>query len=147
MGSTHYRSDVREKGARTASFSTIQAGTISGALTLSGAIEMSSTLTVTGLTTATGGLVVPATKYIKLGSAYIITPPAATLSGAAGVFANATLNAAASTALDGVVATKGDIPAGTLMINASVGAVASTLIFVKIGLASWAGVNGGFIGT
>jgi hypothetical protein len=135
MGSTHYRSDVREKGARTASFSTIQAGSITGDLSLSG------TVTTTGLTTATGGLLVPETKYIKLGSAYIITPPAVTLSGAAGIFSNATLNIVASTALTGVVATKGDIPRGTLLINASVGAVASCQILVKVGLASWAGIG------
>lgn len=47
MGNTHFRSDVREHGSRTASFSTIAGGTIS----------------------ATGG----AGSYYKLGSIYIIT--------------------------------------------------------------------------
>jgi hypothetical protein len=139
MGNTRFRSDVREHGARTASFSTIQAGTISGTVTLSGAIAMSSTLTTTGLHTATGGVSVPATSYIKLGSIYIISGAP---SGAAGVFSNASINALASAALTGVVATKGDIPRGTLFINASVNNAASSTLLVKIGLASWTGVSG-----
>jgi hypothetical protein len=142
MGNTRFRSDVREQGARTASFSTIQAGTISGTLTLSGAVSMSTTLTTTGLHTATGGVSVPATSYIKLGSIYIITGAP---SGAAGVFSNASVNALASTALTGVVATKGDIPRGTLFINASVGNAASNTVLVKVGLASWSGQGGSII--
>jgi len=142
MGSTHFRSDVREKGARTASFSTIAAG----ALTCDSLVN-AGTVTQTGLSTNTGGVSVPATSYIKLGAVYVICPPAVSLSGAAGVFSNATLNAAASTALTGVVATKGDIPRGSLLLNASVGNTASTLIFIKVGLASWASSKGDIMQT
>ena len=78
MGVTHFRSDVKESGARTASFSTITAGTISSA---------------DGIDVATG-------KYYKLGSIYIITgvPAAFTKAGidavatlAAGVAANTSI--------------------------------------------------------
>jgi hypothetical protein len=130
MGNTHFRSDVREKGARTASFSTIAGGAVT-----------TTSLTNTGLTTATGGVSVPVTSYIKLGSIYMVTAAAASVSG----FTNATINALASTALTGVVATKGDIPRGTLFINASSGAVASNVILVKVGLASWSGQGGSII--
>lgn len=130
MGSTHYRSDVREKGARTASFSTIAAG----ALTCDSLVNA-------GLVTATGGISVPVTSYIKLGNVYLITANQADVDG----FTNASINALASVALTGVVATKGDIPRGTLFLNASSNAVASNMILVKVGLASWYGQGGGSI--
>jgi hypothetical protein len=143
MGNTRFRSDVREQGARTASFSTIAAGTISGNLTVSGnntysgTAAFSSTVAVTGLTTATGGVSIPATSYLKLGSIYVVTAAAASVSG----FTNATVNALASTALTGVVSTKGDIPRGTIFINASSNAVASNIMLGKVGLASWTGLG------
>ncbi len=137
MGNTRFRSDVREQGARTASFSTIQGGTISGNLTLSGNNTFSGTSTMTGLVTANGGVSIPASKYFKLGSIYIITAAAASVDG----FTNASINALASTALTGVVSTKGDIPRGTIFINASSNAVASNIMLGKIGLASWTGLG------
>jgi len=136
MGSTHYRSDVREKGARTASFSTISAG----ALTCDSLVN-AGTVTQTGLITATGGIAIPVTSYIKLGAVYLITANQADVDG----FTNASINALASVALTGVVATKGDIPRGTLFLNASSNAVASNMILVKVGLASWYGSGGGSI--
>lgn len=132
MGNTRFRSDVREQGARTASFSTIAAGALTcNSLVNAGAV------TNTGLITATGGVSVPATSYVKLGSIYIITAAAADVTG----FTNATINALASTALTGVVATKGDIPRGTIFINASSNSVASNIMLGKVGLASWTGLG------
>jgi hypothetical protein len=136
MGNTRFRSDVREKGARTASFSTIAAGALTcNSLVNAGAV------TNTGLITATGGVSVPSTSYIKLGAIYLISAAAADVTG----FTNATINALASTALSGVVATKGDIPRGSIFFNASSNAVASNLILVKVGLASWTGIDGGSV--
>lgn len=138
MGNTHFRSDVREQGARTASFSTIVGGAITANTSLTTAgLTNTGVVTNTGLITANGGVSVPATKYIKLGSIYIITAAAASITGVS----NATINALASTALTGVVATKGDIPRGTIFINASSNAVASNIMLGKIGLASWAGLG------
>jgi len=138
MGNTHFRSDVREQGARTASFSTIAAGTLTcTSLTNTGTLTQTGAVTNTGLVTANGGVSVPATKYIKLGSIYIITAAAASITGVS----NATINALASTALTGVVATKGDIPRGTIFVNASSNAVASNIMLGKVGLASWTGLG------
>lgn len=138
MGNTRFRSDVREQGARTASFSTIAAGTLTcTSLTNTGALTQTGAVTNTGLVTANGGVSIPATTYLKLGSIYVITAAAASVTG----FTNATINALASTALTGVVATKGDIPRGTIFINASSNAVASNIMLGKVGLASWTGLG------
>jgi hypothetical protein len=118
MGSTHFRSDVREKGARTASFSTINAGAVV-ANTVSGV--------VTG--NVTGNLTVASSGYIKLGTLYII-------SGKPTAFTNAGINAIATPNLG---ATPSDIPAGTVFLNASINMTGSLCMYTKVGvLGSWA---------
>ncbi len=140
MGKTHFRSDVREKGARTASFSTIAAGALTcDSLVNAGAVTQTGIQTNAALLNANGGIAVPATTYIKMGSIYLISGAPST------AFTNAVINALASTALTGVVATKGDIPRGTILFNASVNSVASNIILVKVGLASWSGIDGGSV--
>jgi hypothetical protein len=125
MGSTHFRSDVREKGARTASFSTINAGAVV-ANTVSGTVTGDITGNVTGnLTAGAAG----DAGYVKLGTMYII-------SGKLASFDNAGLNALATIA---VGATPSDIPAGTLFLNASINMSGSECMFTKVGvLGSWA---------
>jgi len=117
MGKTHFRSDVRESGARTASFSTIAAGTI----TAGGAIS------ATGIVTGTGGLVAGSGKYVKIGSVYIIT-------GNLGTFDSATINAAATLALGATTATM--VPIGTLFLNSSSNS-ASYPMFHKHAHSAW----------
>ena len=122
MGSTHFRSDVREKGARTASFSTINAGAVVAA-TISG--------TVTGDITGnvTGNLTVASSGYIKLGTMYLI-------SGKPASFDNAGINAIATA---NIGATPSDIPAGTVFLNASINMTGSLCMYTKVGvLGSWA---------
>jgi hypothetical protein len=118
MGNTHFRSDVRESGARTASFSTYAAGTISA----------------TGTITGTGGLLAGAGKYIKLGSIYIIT-------GAPTAFSKAGIDAIATAAAG--VAANTSIPRGSIFLNASVGMTASQGVYVKVAPATWAVVTTG----
>jgi hypothetical protein len=126
MGSTHFRSDVREKGARTASFSTVAAG----ALTCDSLVN-AGTVTTTGLSTLTGGVSIPAAAYIKLGDAYVVV-------GKPTAFDLAAINVVAST----FSIFEGGVPKGTMMLNASVGCTASDCLFIATGSAAWAGQIG-----
>ena len=137
MGSTHFRSDVREKGARTASFSTVAAGVLT-----CDSLVNAGTVTQTGLSTNTGGVSIPTTSYLKMGSIYLIS---GALPGGGAIPTNASINVIASTALTGVVATKGDIPRGSIFLNNGTGCVASNIILVKVQLASWSGISGTII--
>lgn len=118
MGNTHFRSDVREHGSRTASFSTISGGTISA----------------TGTVTGTSGLIAGSGTYIKLGSIYIIT-------GAPAAFSKAGINAVATAAVGVALATS--VPRGSLFLNASSGATASQGVYFKTAPATWAVVTTG----
>ena len=123
MGSTHFRSDVREHGSRTASFSTISGGTISG-----------TTISASGTVTGTSGLIAGSGTYIKLGSIYIIT-------GIPTAFSKAGINAAATSAAGVALATS--VPRGSLFLNASSGATATQGVYFKTAPATWAVVTTG----
>jgi hypothetical protein len=117
MGKTHFRSDVRESGARTASFSTIAGGTITG----SGAVT---------------GANVRGTSYFRLGTdVYFI-------SGVPGAFSNSGISAAA-TSNSGIGAA--NLGEGTMFLSASKNHPASTLfVLTRQGAnASWTNVNTG----
>ncbi len=118
MGNTHFRSDVREHGARTASFSTYEAGTISA----------------TGTVTGTGGLLAGAGSYIRLGTLYIIT-------GAPTIFTKAGIDLVATGAAGVALATS--IPRGSLFLNASSGMTATQGVYVKVAPATWSVVTTG----
>jgi hypothetical protein len=83
--------------------------------------------------TTVGFSKVEAGTYVKCGNLYII-------SGAPTAFTDAGVNAIATLALG---ATPADIPRGTIFMNASVNAAASTLILVKVSLGSWSGTGVG----
>jgi hypothetical protein len=128
MGNTHFRSDVRESGSRTASFSTIAGGTISGT-TISG-----TTLSATGTVTGTGGVIAGSGKYFKLGAIYIIT-------GNPTAFTNTAINAAATNAAGVSLATS--VPRGSLFLNASSNVDATHGIYFKVEPGTWAVVTTG----
>jgi len=123
MGNTHFRSDVRESGARTASFSTIAGGTISG-----------TTISGTGTVTGTSGVIAGSGTYFKLGTVYIIT-------GNPSAFSNAAINALATSAAGVALATS--VPRGSIFLNASSNVTASNVLWVKVKPATWGKVTTG----
>jgi hypothetical protein len=118
MGTTHFRSDVKESGARTASFSTIAAGTFSA----------------TGTVTGTSGVIAGSGTYFKLGTIYIIT-------GSPTAFTNPGINAVATNAAGVALATS--VPRGSLFLNASSNVTASNILYVKVKPATWGKVTTG----
>jgi hypothetical protein len=134
MGNTHWRSDLRETGAaRTASFSTIAAATV----TTSGAITGGTTITGGGLVTGTGGLYAPTGKYVRIGSIYIVS------SAAVSAFTKAAIDALATGAIGVTLATS--IPRGSIFINASSNTNSSQCLYVRSMTASWVLVSNGSI--
>lgn len=133
MGTTHFRSDVKESGSRTASFSTIAGGAVT-VTSLTGGTVSGTTITGSSTVTGTGGVIAGSGKYFKLGSIYIIT-------GAPSAFSTAGINAVATNAAGVSLATS--IPRGSIFINASVNVDATHGIYFKVAPATWAVVTTG----
>ena len=123
MGTTHFRSNVKENGSLTASFSTYTGGTFSG-----------STVSATGTVTGTGGVIAGSGKYFKLGTIYIIT-------GVPSAFSNAGINAVATAAAGVSLATS--VPRGSIFLNASSNVDATHGIYFKVAPATWSVVTTG----
>jgi hypothetical protein len=133
MGNTHFRSDVRESGARTASFSTIAAGAVT-ANSFTGGTVSGTTVAGSSTVTGTGGVIAGSGKFFKLGTIYIIT-------GAPSAFSNAGINAIATAAAGVSLATS--VPRGSLFLNASSNVTASNVVWVKVKPATWGKVTTG----
>ena len=133
MGNTHFRSDVRESGSRTASFSTIAGGAVT-VTSLTGGTVSGTTISGSSTVTGTGGVIAGSGTYFKLGTIYIVT-------GAPSAWTKAGINAAATAAAGVSLATS--VPRGSIFINASVNVDATHGIYFKVAPATWSVVTTG----